>query len=173
MAAVAQQAARAVHPPARHVGQRRLTHEVAEPQRVGGTGHGRFGRERGDGPRALRGLVDAGERRADLLQAVLYDLGLPHEARGEQELRLALTDHLLTRLRDGQRTVLVVDEAQHLTPALLEQLRLLRNLEAGLGKAVQVVLPAQPTLISPPPASVSAGSGKRRSISRRMRRVSQ
>src|SRR5438309_11442851 len=33
--------------------------------------------------------------RAGLLQALLYDLGLPHEARGEQDLRLALTDHLL------------------------------------------------------------------------------
>src|SRR5688500_17732329 len=35
--------------------------------------------------------------RAGLLQALLFDLSLPHEGRGEQEMRLALMDHLLAR----------------------------------------------------------------------------
>jgi type II secretory pathway predicted ATPase ExeA len=85
---------------------------------------------------------------AGLLQALLHDLSLPHEGRSEQDLRLALIDHLLGRYRDGKRTVLVIDEAQHLGPELLEELRLLGNLEGQAGKAVQVVLAGQPELLA-------------------------
>jgi general secretion pathway protein A len=85
--------------------------------------------------------------RAGLLQAILYDLSLPYEGRGEQELRLALTDHLLRGYKEGRGTILLVDEAQHLTPDLLEELRLLGNLEARSGKALQVVLVGQPALL--------------------------
>ncbi len=82
--------------------------------------------------------------RLALLQAILYDLSLPHEAASEQLLRLRLTDFLLTNCSKGQRGVLIVDEAQHLSADLLEELRLLGNLEAGAGKAFQVILAAQP-----------------------------
>jgi general secretion pathway protein A len=85
--------------------------------------------------------------RSALLQAILYDLSLPYEGAGEQELRLRLTDFLLNHYRAGRRTVLVVDEAQHLGPDLLEELRLLGNLEGGRGRAVQVVLAGQPALL--------------------------
>ncbi|HEX5270834.1 MAG TPA: AAA family ATPase [Gemmataceae bacterium] len=85
--------------------------------------------------------------RAGLLQSILYDLSLPHEGRGEQELRLTLTDHLLRNYAAGKRAVVVVDEAHHLSPDLLEELRLLGNLEAGRGQAVQVVLAGQPALL--------------------------
>jgi type II secretory pathway predicted ATPase ExeA len=85
---------------------------------------------------------------AGLLQALLHDLSLPHEGRSEQDMRLALIDHLLGRYRDGKRTVLVIDEAQHLGPDLLEELRLLGNLEGQAGKAVQVVLAGQPELLA-------------------------
>lgn len=78
--------------------------------------------------------------RAALFQAVLFDLGQPHEGGTEQELRLRLTDLLLKNYAAGRRAVLVVDEAQHLSPDLLEELRLLGNLEGGDGKALQVVL---------------------------------
>jgi general secretion pathway protein A len=84
--------------------------------------------------------------RLSLLQAILYDLGLPFETGGEQVLRLRLMDHLLTTCAAGRRTLVIVDEAHYLGPDLLEELRLLGNLEAGAGKAVQVVLLAQPTL---------------------------
>ncbi len=73
--------------------------------------------------------------RAGLLQAILYDLSLPYQDRGEQEMRLTLTDHLLRSYQEGQSTILILDEAQHLTPDLLEELRLLGNLEARSGKA--------------------------------------
>lgn len=85
--------------------------------------------------------------RAGLLQAMLFDLSLPHEGRGEQEMRLALIDHLIGRYREGRRSVLIIDEAHHLTPDLLEELRLLGNLEGQAGKAVQVVLVGQPELL--------------------------
>jgi type II secretory pathway predicted ATPase ExeA len=85
--------------------------------------------------------------RAGLLQAILYDLSLPYEGRSEQELRLALTDHLLRGYEEGRGTLLILDEAQHLTPDLLEELRLLGNLEARSGKALQVVLVGQPALL--------------------------
>lgn len=85
--------------------------------------------------------------RAGLLQAILYDLSLPYEGRGEQELRLALTDHLLRGYEQGRGTILILDEAQHLTPDLLEELRLLGNLEARSGKALQVVLVGQPAVL--------------------------
>ena len=81
--------------------------------------------------------------RAGLLQAILYDLSLPYEGRGEQELRLTLTDHLLRGYEKGRGTLLILDEAQHLTPDSLEELRLLGNLESRTGKALQVVLVGQ------------------------------
>jgi type II secretory pathway predicted ATPase ExeA len=85
--------------------------------------------------------------RAALFQALLFDLGQPHEARGEQDLRLALTEHLLRTFAAGRPTLVVIDEAQHLDPDLLEELRLLGNLESSAGKAVQVVLVGQPALL--------------------------
>jgi type II secretory pathway predicted ATPase ExeA len=85
--------------------------------------------------------------RSGLLQAILFDLSLPYEGRGEQEMRLALTDHLLRGFEQGRGTLLIVDEAQHLTPDLLEELRLLGNLEARSGKALQVLLVGQPALL--------------------------
>lgn len=77
--------------------------------------------------------------RTGLLQAILFELGQPHEG-SEQSLRLRLTEKLLETVDNGKRTILVIDEAQHLSADLLEELRLWGNLEAGAGKAIQVVL---------------------------------
>lgn len=86
--------------------------------------------------------------RVGLLQAILYDLSLPYEHRGEQEMRLVLTDHLLKHFAaERGPVVLIVDEAQHLDADLLEELRMLANLEAPGGRALQVVLVAQPALV--------------------------
>ena len=84
--------------------------------------------------------------RTALLQAILYDLRLPYADRGEQVLRLRLTEQLLKNCADDQRTLLIVDEAHHLSADLLEELRLLTNLEAGSRKTLQVVLIAQPSI---------------------------
>ncbi|MBX9581213.1 MAG: ATP-binding protein, partial [Gemmataceae bacterium] len=83
---------------------------------------------------------------AELLQAVLFDLGRPYQGLSTQELRLAVTAELLG---DGGRehpTVLVIDEAQNLTPAAVEELRLLGNVETADGAAAFVLLVAQPGL---------------------------
>jgi type II secretory pathway predicted ATPase ExeA len=85
--------------------------------------------------------------RSALLQAILYDLGLPYADRGEQVLRLRLTEQLLKRCATDGRTLLVIDEAQHLSADLLEELRLLTNLEGSGRKALQVVLIALPGIL--------------------------
>jgi type II secretory pathway predicted ATPase ExeA len=82
-----------------------------------------------------------------LLQAILHDFSLPHDGQGEQELRLALTDFLLKNFGDRRRTLVIVDEAQNLIHESLEELRLLGNLEGPQGKALQVLLVAQPDLM--------------------------
>jgi type II secretory pathway predicted ATPase ExeA len=84
---------------------------------------------------------------ADLLQAILFDLGEPYHGLTGGELRLAATGHLLdAAAASGYPTVVVVDEAQHLGLAALEELRLLGNLETRGGAAVFALLVARPGL---------------------------
>ncbi|MFO0798360.1 MAG: AAA family ATPase [Gemmataceae bacterium] len=96
-------------------------------------------------PRAVLPAVHAA-RPADLLQAILFDLNQPYQGLSEQELRLAVTAHLLAAAEGGLPTVLLVDEAQHLTAEALEELRLLANLDTPAGAAAVAVLVAQPVL---------------------------
>lgn len=86
------------------------------------------------------------ERPGELLQAILFDLGQPYQGLSEQELRLAVTGQLLDSATSDFPTVLVIDEAQHLSHSALEELRLLGNLETRRGSAVFAVLVAQPVL---------------------------
>ena len=69
---------------------------------------------------------------------------------GQKDSTKALTDalngHLLSAHADGRRTILVVDEAQNLAPAVLEQVRLLTNLETSKQKLLQIILIGQPEL---------------------------
>jgi type II secretory pathway predicted ATPase ExeA len=85
-------------------------------------------------------------RNGDLLQAILYDLGLPYQGLTEQVARLAVTESCLEFYREGGKTLIVVDEAHHLHADTLEELRLLSNLEGNGGKAVQVLLVALPEI---------------------------
>jgi type II secretory pathway predicted ATPase ExeA len=85
-------------------------------------------------------------RKGDLLQAILFDLGLPYQGITEQAARLAVTESCLEFYRDGGKTLVVVDEAHHLAADVLEELRLLSNLEGRDGKAVQVVLVGLPEI---------------------------
>ncbi len=84
---------------------------------------------------------------ADLHRAVLFDLGQPYQKQSEEELRLSLSDYILNQFGEGRPTVLIFDEAQDLSPELLEEIRLLGNLEAGRGKAVQTILIALPEIL--------------------------
>lgn len=84
--------------------------------------------------------------RGDLHQAILFDLGLPYQAVVEQTARLMVMEACLNHFRTGGKTLIIVDEAHHLSPIVLEELRLLSNLEGKEGKAVQVLLVALPEL---------------------------
>jgi len=57
-----------------------------------------------------------------------------------------ITNRLLKNHQAGKTTILIIDEAQHLQPAVLEQLRLLTNLETNTKKLLQVILIGQPEL---------------------------
>ncbi|MGH7266538.1 MAG: ExeA family protein, partial [Candidatus Rokuibacteriota bacterium] len=64
-----------------------------------------------------------------------------------KELVDALYHHLLTGHAAGRRTVLIIDEAQDLAPDVLEQIRLLTNLETDREKLLQIILIGQPELL--------------------------
>jgi general secretion pathway protein A len=83
---------------------------------------------------------------ADLLQAVLFDLSQPYQGLAEQELRLAVTAQLLAAAETAFPTVLLIDEAQHLAPSAVEEIRLLGNIETADGGALFALLVAQPAL---------------------------
>ncbi len=81
-----------------------------------------------------------------LLRAILHELGL--EDRGNDRVRLVkrLNDFLLERAREGRDVVLFVDEAQDLSDEMLEEVRLLSNLETDDRKLLQIVLIGQTEL---------------------------
>jgi general secretion pathway protein A len=82
----------------------------------------------------------------DFLAHVLTDLHLPLTGRTKTEMLAQLNGYLLLRLRRGTTTALVVDEAHLLSWELLEEIRLLTNLETSHEKLLQIVLVGQPEL---------------------------
>ncbi len=86
--------------------------------------------------------------RIEFLCAICEEIGvaLP-EARGSvKALTDALNRFLLENHSRGRRTILIVDEAQNLKPDVLEQVRLLTNLETTKQKLLQIILIGQPEL---------------------------
>lgn len=81
-----------------------------------------------------------------LLRSILRELGLSD--RGNDRVRLLgrLNEFLLARLAAAQDAVILIDEAQDLSDELLEEVRLLSNLETDDRKLVQIVLVGQPEL---------------------------
>ena len=71
---------------------------------------------------------------------------VPEERNSIKALIDTLNGYLLAAHADGRRTILVVDEAQNLAPDVLEQVRLLTNLETAKQKLLQIVLIGQPEL---------------------------
>jgi general secretion pathway protein A len=71
---------------------------------------------------------------------------LPGSQTSTKELVDALNRHLLSAHAAGRRTVLLIDEAQNLSADVLEQIRLLTNLETSKQKLLQIILIAQPEL---------------------------
>lgn len=84
----------------------------------------------------------------EFLQGICDELGiaLPAQRDSTKALVDALNAHLLAAHARGRRTVLIVDEAQNLKPDVLEQVRLLTNLETARQKLLQIILIGQPEL---------------------------
>jgi general secretion pathway protein A len=84
----------------------------------------------------------------EFLTAICEELHitLPQERNSTKALVDALNWHLLAAHAAGRRTILLVDEAQNLSVDVLEQLRLLTNLETARQKLLQIILIAQPEL---------------------------
>src|SRR5260370_17969693 len=81
-----------------------------------------------------------------LLDFILNDFAIPCASNRKSEKLLALQAWLLERYRAAQTPVLIVDEAEGLDPAALEEIRLLLNFETPREKLLQIVLAGQPEL---------------------------
>ncbi len=84
----------------------------------------------------------------EFLQSICEELhlDLPEPRNSSKALIDKLNRHLLDTHASGHRTILVVDEAQNLRPDVLEQVRLLTNLETAKQKLLQIILIGQPEL---------------------------
>jgi len=81
------------------------------------------------------------------LDFMMADFGIPcDDTRMKSQVLIRLNQWLLERYRAGETAVLVVDEAQNLSPQVLEEIRLLTNLETATEKLLQIVLSGQPEL---------------------------
>jgi general secretion pathway protein A len=82
----------------------------------------------------------------EFLQYILSDFGLPSSGKNKGELLLELGQFLIARGSKKLTTVLIIDEAHHLSEEILEEVRLLSNLETTDEKLLQIVLVGQPEL---------------------------
>jgi general secretion pathway protein A len=82
----------------------------------------------------------------ELLQAILYDLGLTPKEPNKVTMLQELNEYLITQLKQNRTVSVLVDEAQNLSDEALEGLRLLSNLETDQEKLIQIVLMGQPEL---------------------------
>ena len=81
-----------------------------------------------------------------LFDYMMADFEIPCESREKSQMLLRLNTWLLERYRAGETAALIVDEAQNLSPEVLEEIRLLTNLETATEKLLQIVLTGQPEL---------------------------
>ena len=82
----------------------------------------------------------------EFLQYILSDFGLPASGKNKSDLLLDLGQFLVSRGSRKMTTVLIIDEAHHLSADILEEVRLLSNLETDDDKLLQIILVGQPEL---------------------------
>lgn len=80
------------------------------------------------------------------LDFMMADFGIACESEQKSKMLIRLNQWLLERFRAGEAAVLIVDEAQNLSNDVLEEIRLLTNLETAKEKLLQIVLCGQPEL---------------------------
>ena len=81
-----------------------------------------------------------------LFDFILAEFDIPCDNKSKSQQLMKLNHWLLERYRAGETAVLIVDEAQNLTFPVLEEIRLLTNLETSTEKLLQIVLSGQPEL---------------------------
>lgn len=81
-----------------------------------------------------------------LLFLVCKDFGIGVDRMNKAQMLLALNDFIIRQYENNRNTVLVIDEAQNLSPEVLEELRMLSNLETRDRKLLQIMLVGQPEL---------------------------
>jgi general secretion pathway protein A len=82
----------------------------------------------------------------ELLETILIDFGIEPAGRSKPLLLRDLAQYLVDQRLAGRLVLLVIDEAQNLSLAALEELRMLSNLETEKSKLLQIVLVGQPNL---------------------------
>jgi general secretion pathway protein A len=82
----------------------------------------------------------------DFFRMVFEEYGIEKPCETKAEYLIALNKFLIERLGKNQTTLLIVDEAQNLSAELLEEIRLLSNLETPMSKLIQIMLVGQPEL---------------------------
>ena len=81
-----------------------------------------------------------------LFDFILAEFDIQCESKSKSQQLLKLNHWLLERYRAGETVILIIDEAQNLTYPVLEEIRLLTNLETSTEKLLQIVLSGQPEL---------------------------
>jgi len=93
------------------------------------------------------GLVSNTHRNfGELLQWVLLAFGLEYRDKKKVELYHTLAEFIIREYGQGRNTVLIIDEAQNLSPEALEELRMLSNINADKDQVLQLILVGQPGL---------------------------
>ena len=81
-----------------------------------------------------------------LFDFILAEFDIPCDSKSKSQQLMKLNSWLLDRYRMGETVVLIIDEAQNLTYPVMEEIRLLTNLETSTEKLLQIILSGQPEL---------------------------
>ncbi|MFZ5801286.1 MAG: ExeA family protein, partial [Candidatus Omnitrophota bacterium] len=82
----------------------------------------------------------------ELIAQILEEFEVEHRSGNKQKLLSCLNDFLINQLAQDINVVLIIDEAQNLSPSTMEEVRMLSNLETETEKLIQIILLGQPQL---------------------------
>lgn len=91
-------------------------------------------------------IINPSVGETELLQAINKELKIFYQSENRPELLDALYQFLFAQRKGGKRVVLIIDEAQALSPSVFEQLRMISNFESETEKLVSIILVGQPEL---------------------------
>lgn len=81
-----------------------------------------------------------------MLRTIVEELAIKPRKENKKEILTALNSFLIEQLSLGNNVILIIDESQNMTPSMLEQIRMLSNLETEKEKLLQIILVGQPEL---------------------------